>query len=211
MNKFAGVAAFFAGAAVGAAASWYFTKNKYEQIAQEEINSVKEAFLGAPCEEEEQEEGSPSEDEEDSSDEVHTPVVAEKPSIEEYVAMVEDRGYTKYSDAEKKEVKPMEVNKKPYVIPPEEFGEIDDYGTCSLTYYADKVLADELDEMVENIEDAIGFESLTHFGEYEDDSVFVRNERLKCDYEILLDVRKYTDVLKKKPYKENFYDGWPTE
>ena len=124
MNKFAGIAAFVAGAAVGAAASWYFTKNKYEQIAQDEIDSVKEAFLGAPCEEEEQEDGSPSEDEEDSSDKVHTPVVAEKPSIEEYVAMVEDRGYTKYSDTEKKEVKPMEVNKKPYVIPPEEFGEI---------------------------------------------------------------------------------------
>lgn len=208
MNKFAGIAAFIAGAAVGSVTTWYLVKTKYEQIAQEEIDSVKEAFCSTPCEEEND---YTDDEEEDSSDEIHTPVVAEKPSIEEYVAMVEDRGYTKYSDSEKKEVQHMEVNKKPYVIPPEEFGEIDDYGTCSLTYYADKVLADELDEMVENIEDAVGFESLTHFGEYEDDSVHVRNERLKCDYEILLDSRKYVDVLKTKPYKESFYDGWPTE
>lgn len=203
MNKLTGVVAFIAGAAVGAAASWYFTKNKYEQIAQEEINSVKEAFLGAPSEEENDE---TADDDDDSS----VRVVAEKPSIEEYMTVAEENGYVKYSDSEKKEAEIM-VAKKPYVIPPEEYGEIEEYAKCSLTYYADKVLADELDELVENIEDTIGFESLTHFGEYEDDSVFVRNDRLKCDYEILLDTRTYIDVLKKKPYKESFYDGWPNE
>ena len=33
-----------------------------------------------------------------------------------------------------------------------------------------------------------------HFGEYEDDSVFVRNNRLKCDYEILRDEGEYSDL-----------------
>ena len=41
-------------------------------------------------------------------------------------------------------------------------------------------------------DDVVGMESLTHFGEYEDDSVFVRNDRLKCDYEILMDERTYS-------------------
>ena len=174
MNKLAGVVTFIAGAAVGAVASWYFTKNKYEQIAQEEIDSVKEAFLGAPAEEKDEE----TDDPEDSCSDIPERVANDKPTIDEFVTMVEENGYTKYSDSEKKELEHM-IEKKPYVIPPEEFGENEEYTRCSLTYYADKVLADELDELVENIEDTIGFESLTHFGEYEDDSVFVRNDRLK--------------------------------
>ena len=56
------------------------------------------------------------------------------------------------------------------------------------------------DEIIENVEDVIGFESLNHFGEYEDDSVYVRNERLRVDYEVLLDLRTYTEVLESKPY-----------
>ena len=85
---------------------------------------------------------------------------------------------------------------KPYVISPDEFGEMEDedYDKVSFTYYADGVLADEYDEIVENIDEIIGEESLTHFGEYEDDSVFVRNDKLKCDYEILLDQRNYSDI-----------------
>ena len=56
------------------------------------------------------------------------------------------------------------------------------------------ILTDEDDEIVEDIEDKIGFDALSHFGEYEEDSVFVRNDRIKCDYEILLDQRKYSEV-----------------
>lgn len=85
---------------------------------------------------------------------------------------------------------------KPYVISPDEFGEMEDedYDKVSVTYYADGVLADEYDEVVENVDEIVGEESLTHFGEYEDDSVFVRNDKLKCDYEILLDQRNYSDI-----------------
>ena len=45
--------------------------------------------------------------------------------------------------------------------------------------------------------DVIGGEdTLTHFGEYEDDSIFVRNDELKIDFEILRDERNYTDVYR---------------
>ena len=90
---------------------------------------------------------------------------------------------------------------KPYVITPEEFGDLDDYETISLTYYADQILADDNDVIVDDIEDVVGFDSLNSFGEYEDDSVFVRNDRLKSDYEILLDQRKYSDVIKRRPHE----------
>ena len=84
---------------------------------------------------------------------------------------------------------------RPYVIPPEDFGDDPDYKTVSLTYYADKVLTDEDNHVINpgRIDDLIGEDSLTHFGEYEEDSVFVRNEKRKTDYEILLDMSNYLD------------------
>ena len=44
MGKLSTVIAFFAGAAVGGATVWYITKERYAQLAEEEINSVKEAY-----------------------------------------------------------------------------------------------------------------------------------------------------------------------
>ena len=81
------------------------------------------------------------------------------------------------------------------MIPPDEFGELDEYETIDLVYYADKVLTDDDDQLVEDINNVVGFSSLESFGVYEDDAVFVRNDRLKCDYEILLDQRNYWDVI----------------
>ena len=43
-NKLFGVFMFIAGAAAGAAVAWKLTKTKYEQIAEDEIDSVKEVF-----------------------------------------------------------------------------------------------------------------------------------------------------------------------
>ena len=62
----------------------------------------------------------------------------------------------------------------------------------SLTYYSGNgVLVDDNEEQVDNVEELVGEDSLKHFGEYEDDSVYVRNDERKCDYEILLDESNY--------------------
>ena len=46
------------------------------------------------------------------------------------------------------------------------------------TVYADNTLADDVDRVMDEvyIERAVGMDSLTRFGEYEPDSVFVRND-----------------------------------
>ena len=183
-NKTINFMIFVLGAAVGSVVTWKYVEKKYEQIAQDEINSVKEVFSKRVAEF--------TEDTEEVQ--IKADHAKEKPNIIEYAARLRKQGYTNYSDIEVKEEEPMSVD-KPYVIAPEEFGELDDYDTISLTYYADQILADDNDEIIEDIEDVVGFDSLNSFGEYEDDSVFVRNDRLKCDYEILLDQRKYSDVV----------------
>ena len=183
-NKTINFMIFVLGAAVGSVVTWKYVEKKYERIAQDEINSVKEVFSKRVAEF--------TEDTEEVQ--IKADHAKEKPNIIEYAARLREQGYTNYSDIEVKEEEPMSVD-KPYVIAPEEFGELDDYDTISLTYYADQILADDNDEIIEDIEDVVGFDSLNSFGEYEDDSVFVRNDRLKCDYEILLDQRKYSDVV----------------
>lgn len=201
MKNAVGFVIFVAGAAIGSAVTWYYTKTKYERIAQEEIDSVKEQFSVKKKE---------AEKKSDEKEEAHPTVTKEKPSIAEYAKRLSQESYTNYSNAdildESYEQK-SKVTEIPFVIPPEEFGELEDegYSKESLTYYADGVLADEEDEIVDDVEGTVGEDSLEHFGEYEDDSVFVRNHRLKADYEILLSQKEYyADVLEEKPYLRRY-------
>lgn len=195
MNKTINFMMFVLGVAVGSVVTWRYVEKKYEQIAQDEIDSVKEVFSKREAEFTENTEAR-----------IKADNAKEKPSVIEYAARLSEHGYTNYSDLvdeKPEEVKeePMSVD-KPYVIAPEEFGDLDDYETIGLTYYADQILADDNDVIVDDVEDVVGFDSLNSFGEYEDDSVFVRNDRLKCDYEILLDQRKYSSVIiRRKPHE----------
>lgn len=169
---------FVLGAIVGGAATRYYIKNKYEQLAQEEIDSVKQMFLKmflkkAECEKK------------DISSEEATQTTDE---IDNALNILRTNGYVQEDDTEE--------SGGIYVISPEEFGNRSDYDSISFTYYANGVLADEYDEIVPDVENTIGIDSLNHFGEYEEDSVFVRNDIKKCDYEILLDESNYTGVIK---------------
>lgn len=208
MNKTINFMMFVLGVAVGSVVTWRYVEKKYKQIAQDEIDSVKEVFSKREAEFTENTEAR-----------IKADNAKEKPSIIEYAARLHEQGYTSYSDMIDKKIvekifdfspeevkeEPMTVD-KPYIIAPEEFGDLDDYETISLTYYADQILADDNDVIVDDVEDVVGFDSLelltlNGFGEYEDDAVFVRNDRLKCDYEILRDQRTYSSVIRRKPHE----------
>ena len=68
-------------------------------------------------------------------------------------------------------------------------------------YYTDGAICDENDEPVEDIAGSIGEDAKDHFGEYEDDAVYIRNDRLKIYYELLMSLKSYSeDVLPNKPF-----------
>lgn len=195
-SKVASAFAFLLGGVVGSIATWKLLEKKidkkYAIIAEEEIASIKKKYTYKKPETEETVQDENGTTEEHQEDEASKP--ADKPlSIKEYYReQIEKAGYKDYSSfTDEGESENM---KKPYVIPPEEFGEEEGYETVSLTYYADEVLTDELGKIVKDVEGVVGKDSLTHFGEYEDDSVFVRNDKKKCDYEILRDPRNYSDL-----------------
>lgn len=178
MSKAKCVLAFIIGAGVGSAVTWKLLKTKYEQIAQEEIDSVKEHFAKRNKE--------PTEFVDDISE-----IFGDKEEEGEYEEVVTEMGYTDNKH----------VRNAPYVIHPDMFGTRDDFEIRSLKCFADRVVTDTDYEIVEDVDNLVGDESLDHFGEFEEDSVYVRNERLKCDYEILLDTRKYTDVVGEIPHR----------
>lgn len=180
---------FAAGAAIGSVVAWQLTKRKYDRLIDEEIESVKEAFSRYRYRGEEQSEPVAGDTETADQMTIEFEEPAGPADYEKY-----SKQYTKdHSNTETEEVKSMDKD-GPYVIPPEDFGEDSDYEIKSLTYYSDGVLTDDWDNVIEDVDDLIGKESLTHFGEYEEDSVFVRDDRLKIDYEILRDVRNFADI-----------------
>lgn len=186
------VFAFAVGGVVGSLVTWKTMDQKYRQMADEEIESMREYFSNKSKKIEHVEL-----EDNDDEDETETYEVAEK-DIRDYEGVLEKVNYSGYTTVNTKEVEKDMTG--PYVITPEEFGELKEHETIELTYYADFVLADNRNNPIEDVDDVIGLDSLDHFGEYEDDSVFVRDDERKIDYQILLDPRKYSDVVNKKPH-----------
>ena len=176
---------FATGAAIGSIVTWKFVKNKYEKLANEEIEAVREVYRKEIPK-------NPRKEKSKETIEVDKSTLNE--TITKAMDVCEKQGYVQYSNVEKNRKKEDDtMSEGPYVITPEEYSNCD-YYTESLTYWADDVLTDDSDNIIEDVDDLVGEDSLTHFGEYEDDTVFVRDDERGIDYEICLDVRKFHDV-----------------
>ena len=208
---------FVTGLVIGSVVTYVIVKDKFEKIAQEEIDSVKEVF------------GRRVEKEADKKVEKIAKKEVEKIRKEYNKYDNLTKNYTSYSKNETEEnndeedeevcendeyevfcennediVELDEIERasdydRPYIIEPQEFGALDGYSLITLYHYSDNVLADDCDELVEDLDDVVGEDYASHFGEYEDDCVYVRNDRLKADYEICRDLRKYSDVVWRSP------------
>lgn len=203
-NTAKGILLFVAGAAVGSVVTWRLAKNKCERIIQAEVDAFRADYTKKKKALEAKEKPNVSEQESAPAETVEESEIIEEPSkeeVEEYEDILMRQNYIDYSEARKS--KQEEAPKdKPYVISPSEFGLEEEYTQITLNYFADFVLADEDDYPINDVDGLVGKESLLHFGEYEDDAVHVRNDRLRCYVEILLDERKYSDVYRQGPHGE---------
>lgn len=174
LNKFL---LFAAGALIGSVVTSMYFKSKYEVIEEEETI--------------------------EKPDESQIDISEKEPKIAEEAEKIIRDYHTESNSKEVKEpvviIEEDDGMEGPYVISPDEFDE-NGYETVSLTYYADGVLTDEMDNIIDDIDEVIGEESLEHFGEFEEDSVFVRDDDKEIDYEILKDLRNYRDVYPDRPY-----------
>ena len=171
---------FCGGLALGSFVTWKTLSDHYKKKVQNEVNSVKDYYRNK------------------YDENVVSNSMDEKKNSNDMKDIIENEEYIDYTDffnSGLKEEEEVVTTNVPYVISHEEFGEFEDYGKVDLIYYNDGVLVEDgTDEVIEDINEVIGLESLKHFGEHEEETVHVRNDELKTDYEVLLDARNYAEL-----------------
>lgn len=216
MKAFSGILIFLAGAATGILASWKMISNELEERYKADVASVKDAYkklqdLKYPT------------DELEKPDKKAVKAVRDhmrenlKKGRNEYSSIAK-----KYSTETEKidysSVKPLNYEledmieediamddieeSKPYVIQPTEFGNSDIHDIQELRYYEPDaenprgVLTDGWEPLTEEeIEAAVGSDYYTHFGEYEDSRVIIRNDERRMEYEIVKEYETYNEHL----------------
>ena len=208
-NKVFGTILFTAGAIIGSLVTWKVVKTKYEDLAQEEIDSVKEEYTrlmvsmrkklndSVTYKDDNNEDDRSEKDTDNIDDSIMTNY---NEIVKSYRSSDDEENTQNKKEGEEKEedndgVSYMEA---PYVISPDDFGSVPGYNVEPLDYFADGILADgwgvELD-----IAETIGEDAINHFGDYDDDVVYVRNEQTKLEYEVTRDPRTYAEAVRTNP------------
>ena len=196
-----GLLIFAAGLAVGAVAGALVVKNKVLADAKAEIEEVRDYYRRQRGEVNREEVEEVKEKVEETIDRVQD-MIKEHDNKKEHV------NYNKLVQNYNPSKNVVEYD-DPFIIDPSEFGENDDYDTMTLTYFADGVLVDDVDDIVDEPDIVVGLENLKVFEEYGASSVYVRNDIYKTDYEIIRDDWNYSDlkepveppVKEKKPHQ----------
>lgn len=199
-----GLLIFAAGLAVGAVAGAVLVKNKVLADAKAEIEEVREYYR----------ESRGVKEVEEVKEKVEETIDHSRDLIEEHETEPKtEKEHTNYSQITKmymsKDEYQTPMYDDPFIIDPSEFGENPEYDTETLTYFADGVLVDDVDDVIEEPDIVVGLENLKVFEEFGATSVYVRNDIYKTDYEIIRDDWNYSDlkepveppVKEKKPHQ----------
>lgn len=185
MSKIKGLLIFAAGAVAGTVAGIGISKRHFEAIAAQEINEVRDYYRKANKELEEQKEEQKEEQENTKKEEI----VEE--TIEEYNNIIKHGNYMTTEEIDEED---DYSDDEPYIIDPSEFGNNGNYATQTCTYFADGVLVDDVDEVIEDPETLVGNLHVDIFRDFDATSVYVRNDWMKMDFEILKDDWFWSDL-----------------
>lgn len=206
MKLFKGLCIFAAGALAGAAVAARAVRDKYQQEAEEEIAEMRDYYRELRKENVEkypvQNEETEVEKEENTKDE-YNKIVKDYTNYTQYLSKAAAKYFDTETKENKKEEKEEKTNYEPFIIDVEEFGEDPTYDTATLTYYKDKVLTNDLDDVIDY--SVAGEENLKIFDEHPDcKAIYVRDDIYMVDYEILRDpyqYDEYDDFPDKKPHQ----------
>lgn len=206
MKLFKGLCIFAAGALAGAAVAARAVRDKYQQEAEEEIAEMRDYYRELRKENVEkypvQNEEAEAEKEENTKNE-YDEIVKNYTNYTQYLSKAAAKYFDTETKENKKEEKEERTNYEPFIIDVEEFGEDPTYDTATLTYYKDKVLTNDLDDVIDY--SVAGEENLKIFDEHPDcKAIYVRDDIYMVDYEILRDpyqYDEYDDFPDKKPHQ----------
>lgn len=209
MKLFKGLCIFAAGALAGAAVAARAVRDKYQQEAEEEIAEMRDYYrelrknAKTPDEDKMVEEENTKEEKEENTKNEYDEIVKGYTNYTQYLSKAAAKYFDTETKENKKEEKEERTNYEPFIIDVEEFGEDPTYDTATLTYYKDKVLTNDLDDIIDY--SVAGEENLKIFDEHPDcKAIYVRDDIYMVDYEILRDpyqYDEYDDFPDKKPHQ----------
>ena len=173
---------FISGAAIGSVITWKILEKKYRDLAEEEIQSVIDMFESKYNVKKESSKQTSENKKEENNDKIN------------YSNILKTNDYSDSDDNYTVNVEYDEDYIYPYIINGEDFDTLDDYGCKTLTYYADGVITDEIDQIVPEVEALIGADTLSHFPELNSDVMYVRNENDEMDYEIIKSKQTFSEI-----------------
>ena len=197
------VIGFLIGLVIGSVLTYHGLKNKVEAEIDEEVNKIKDFYK-------------------DQLEKQQAEYFEKEEYLKSKVAVAEDKGsivskVINMKNVEKFEEKQNSENYSetdsdeapngafeifeddiiaqdtPFVIEEDRVGEYISYDLISLIYFSDGVLTDDWEVPVENPDETVGKEYAEYF-ETGEDVVYVRNDKLKCEFEITRDLRTYKEV-----------------
>ena len=194
---------FIAGAAFGGVTAWYFTKKKYEALNEKDAESFRNKYMELK-EEYEKKGGSCNGQEKPEDIKKRNDELVES-MLEGVKKIQQEHKYTNYSDSEKKEeessgVRGSEEMKKKIDIEKITQNEWDDdteHHKCGITLYMDSVFTDDDDKKMDDgyLSETIGIDIRDELLNSEElGTVYVRNHKLKTDYEVLCVAERWSDV-----------------
>ena len=197
------VIGFVVGLVIGSVLTYYRLKNKVEAEIDEEVDKIKEFYK-------------------DKLEKQQAEYFEKEEYLKSKVAVAEDKGSVVSKIINLKDIERFEgehaeedvidtdsdeasngafevfkddiiAQDKPFVIEEDRVGEYISYDLISLIYFSDGVLTDDWEVPVENPDETVGKEYVEYF-ETGEDVVYVRNDKLKCEFEITRDLRTYEEV-----------------
>lgn len=186
---------FVSGAITGAVTSWFIVKDKYEKQAREEIDKIRKHYLAKKVIREEV-----------PAKEVVAPYILDSNKSNESLAgtfeyigdILED--YHAVTD-----IASMHPSSTVFVpsiveIDGDYFGEFDDYECITLTaFLGDGVICDDMMEPLDDRKSIVGNFDPNDGEETIDGCRYIRNDHLRCDYEIVIEDGSYSDYILKHP------------
>lgn len=179
-----GLLIFAAGLAVGAVTGALVIKNKVLADAKAEVEEVRAYYRSKQQERGVKEAEETKEEVKEAEETKEETVKFDRNTYINYNKMAREYQTSKYST----------FADDPYIIDPEEFGENPEYDTMTLTYFADGVLVDDVDDLVDEPDVVVGLENLKVLGDYGASSVYIRNDIYRTDYEVIKDDWNYSDI-----------------
>jgi len=211
------------GVAAGFAAGYFIAehrlKTKYSKLANDEISNIREHYYKKeiarqrkpPVDqvvvvEEERNEHGYTQKEQEAIDEVNRLYPADEEKVEERVEIKETASqvnvFKEYAATDEWDYE-VELRRRskdvPYIIHVDEFRQNEpSHDQVTYTYYeVDDILANTRNMRIEDMDEAIGLGNLGRWGHGSKDEniVYIRNEEMGMDFEILRDRGSYADTI----------------